>query len=560
MKRTLFALTMLALVLPAAQRTQADVEVNFDFFYNNVSGGSWIEVGDYGYCWQPEVAVSNTSWRPYTDGYWAYTDLGWTWVSYEDFGWATYHYGRWVRLADQGWVWAPGRDSELEWGPAWVSWRTGGDYIGWAPLPPEVTVTEGGVIGGRIDVDFDIGPAYYNFVELRYIGEPVLRERIFEPSRNVTYIQQTVNVTNITYKNKVVYNYGPDVNVVNKYSARPIQRLRLERQENVDPSVAVKSGAFKVQGDKLVVASPMRIKKPAQLPPPPNIKTKVAQAKVDKGWSVVGDEKAQSELKQKIKTQDLKKVPPPTGAGAAAQATVGTSPVAGASPMASASPATAITPFERGKGTNRNRPGEQGAAGAPAAGTSPTGAASPGETTTMPERGKHKGRHGEQLPTTPPAPTGATSPAGAGSPSETTTMPERGRHKGGRMETSPTESANSPAGAPTVAPEGMPQTGGGKKGNRRLEQGAGPTESGDVPGETERGKHKGRALEQATPPAGGASQDLQGQGARGRGEGAQRQPGAPTKGSAEGQPGQGKQEGGKKQKGQPAPSASPSPQ
>jgi len=301
MKRTLFALTMLALVLPAASRAQADVEVNFDFFYNNVSGGSWIEVGDYGYCWQPDVAVSNTSWRPYTDGYWAYTDLGWTWVSYEDFGWATYHYGRWVRLADQGWVWAPGRDSELEWGPAWVSWRTGGDYIGWAPLPPEVTVTEGGFIGGRIDADFDIGPAYYNFVELRYIGEPVLRERIFEPSRNVTYIQQTVNVTNITYKNKVVYNYGPDVNVVNKYSTRPIQRLRLERQENVDPSVAAKSGAFKVQGDKLVVASPMRIKKPAQLPPPPNIKTKVAQAKVDKGWSVVGDERAQSELKQKIK-------------------------------------------------------------------------------------------------------------------------------------------------------------------------------------------------------------------------------------------------------------------
>ena len=55
----------------------------------------------------------------YADGYWAYTDVGWTWISYEDFGWATYHYGRWASLADYGWVWFPG--SDLEWGPAWVS-------------------------------------------------------------------------------------------------------------------------------------------------------------------------------------------------------------------------------------------------------------------------------------------------------------------------------------------------------------------------------------------------------------------------------------------------------
>ena len=42
----------------ASQVARADVSV--DFFYNNLSGGSWIEVGDYGYCWQPDAAVSNT--------------------------------------------------------------------------------------------------------------------------------------------------------------------------------------------------------------------------------------------------------------------------------------------------------------------------------------------------------------------------------------------------------------------------------------------------------------------------------------------------------------------
>src|SRR5437879_13600416 len=68
----------------------------------------------------------------------------------------------------------------------------------------------------HIDVEFDIGPAYYNFVDVRYIGEPVLRSRIVDVNQNVSYINQTVNVTNITYKNKTVYNYGPDLTVVNK--------------------------------------------------------------------------------------------------------------------------------------------------------------------------------------------------------------------------------------------------------------------------------------------------------------------------------------------------------
>ena len=194
-------------------------------------------MADYGYCWQPSVAVSNSNWRPYSDGYWAYTDVGWTWVSYEDFGWATYHYGRWTRLRDRGWFWVPGR----EWGPAWVSWRTGGDYVGWAPLPPrgrgEVDYDDR-PISGQVDVEFDIGPAYYNFVDVRYIGEPVLRERIVEPNLNITYISNTVNVTNITYTNSVVYNHGPDYDTLSRYSTRPIRRMTLERDSNVELSVA----------------------------------------------------------------------------------------------------------------------------------------------------------------------------------------------------------------------------------------------------------------------------------------------------------------------------------
>lgn len=76
--------------------------------------GEWIEVGDYGYCWRPTGV--DEEWTPYSDGYWTYTDAGWTWVSYEEFGGIVYHYGRWTQIEDEGWCWVP----DYEWDPVWV--------------------------------------------------------------------------------------------------------------------------------------------------------------------------------------------------------------------------------------------------------------------------------------------------------------------------------------------------------------------------------------------------------------------------------------------------------
>jgi hypothetical protein len=69
---------------------------------------------------------------PYSEGYWQRTEAGWYWVSAEPWAWATYHYGRWDLSADFGWYWVP----QIQWAPAWVSWHSGGGYIGWAPLYP----------------------------------------------------------------------------------------------------------------------------------------------------------------------------------------------------------------------------------------------------------------------------------------------------------------------------------------------------------------------------------------------------------------------------------------
>src|SRR5690606_30832615 len=54
-------------------------------------------------------------------------------------GWAPFHYGRWVHTPHRGWGWVPG----YEWGPAWVDWRSGGGYYGWAPMGPSISVSVG---------------------------------------------------------------------------------------------------------------------------------------------------------------------------------------------------------------------------------------------------------------------------------------------------------------------------------------------------------------------------------------------------------------------------------
>jgi hypothetical protein len=560
MKKTLMCLVG-ALLLVSPRLATADVSV--DFFYNNLSGGSWVEVDDYGYCWQPDVAVSNTTWRPYADGYWAYTDLGWTWVSYEDFGWATYHYGRWARLSDYGWVWVPGRDRDLEWGPAWVSWRTGGQYIGWAPLPPEtIGIVESGPITGHIDVQFNIGPAYYNFVDVRYIGEPVLRERIYAPTQNVTYIQQTVNVTNITYNNNAVYNYGPDINVVNRSSTRQIQRLRLDRQQNVDVTAAARGGGLtKVQGDRLVVAAPAKITRSAGQVAPQKIKTKVAAAKVDRGWSAVGDEKAQNEFKQRLRNENAQNVQASTGT----QATTGASPATAAGSPAStnASPSgtgnagtaaaagaagaaagqaasnanddTAQTKQSRGrKGQGRGQNDVAGASASPAtspnaAGAAAQTAASPSKATAQEGRrgrgGRGQGRNGERAQQ-PGADTGAAgstaSQSGAGAADEAVSQgeesPGSARH-----------TARGQGDQPAAMSQGNDEQNSSNQGAARQDrQGRQfrnrPTQSApsDVQGQPGGPHRQGRAQGQEAGQGGGEQHRGQGQG-RGRGQGHQGQ-------------------------------------
>src|SRR5580700_5388987 len=96
--------------------------------------GSWTEDPTYGTAWVPSESVVGSDFTPYVSaGHWAY-DNDYVWVSDYDWGWAPFHYGRWV-YGGAAWEWIPGR----AYAGAWTSWRYGyGDwgYVGWAPLSP----------------------------------------------------------------------------------------------------------------------------------------------------------------------------------------------------------------------------------------------------------------------------------------------------------------------------------------------------------------------------------------------------------------------------------------
>jgi hypothetical protein len=306
----LFSFAVFAL-LSANQSKSA--EVSFSFFYDSLDPyGDWVEVGDYGYCWHPRDI--DNDWRPYTTGNWAYTDAGWTWVSDEPYGWAVYHYGRWTRAERVGWIWVP----DTEWAPAWVSWRRNDRYVGWAPLPPESRARIGVSLGRLVDLEFDIGPTFYSFVEVRHLGAPRLRSVVLPPRENITIINQTTNITNITYRNNIVINNGPDYDVVSRQVERPIRRLKLERRQEIGDLRAARGEQLnpKVEGESLVVTSPQIQKAPEAKPK--KVGQKIEKASVDRGWKDAGDAKQVETARAKIK-EEAKGVPAEAAPATAAQ-------------------------------------------------------------------------------------------------------------------------------------------------------------------------------------------------------------------------------------------------
>src|SRR4051794_21818025 len=225
-RNVLFALLLLGSVAGAASAATSvsagihigpsgHSTVDLGFFYDDLAPyGNWIERPSYGWVWTPRVV--STSWRPYQNGHWVWTDDGWVWVTDEPYGWATYHYGRWYDDPEIGWAWVPGD----QWGPAWVSWQEGGDYIGWAPLPPGVDINAGyqsGYNGGYGSYDYGIGPDAYVFVPERNFLALSISSYVVPTVQVSGFWGRTRNYTNYRREGDRYYNQGVPIERVQRY-------------------------------------------------------------------------------------------------------------------------------------------------------------------------------------------------------------------------------------------------------------------------------------------------------------------------------------------------------
>jgi hypothetical protein len=212
--------------------TEQPATVNYNVFYQSLSPyGTWVEVADYGWCWQPTVATINVGWRPYSDnGRWVWSSAGWYWSSGYSWGWAPFHYGRWASVPSRGWCWVPG----TVWGPSWVSWRHTHDHFGWAPLPPSCGWASGVGLtwhGSRVSVGFSFGLAAndYCFVPSSRFYDPhcyryrVSGSHVTQIYQNSTVVNNYINGNN----NTVIINNGVSRDVVQKHTREEIRPVAL---------------------------------------------------------------------------------------------------------------------------------------------------------------------------------------------------------------------------------------------------------------------------------------------------------------------------------------------
>jgi hypothetical protein len=211
--------------------------------------GHWVRT-EYGRCWAPYGVPPG--WQPYTVGHWDDTNRGWCWASEgpeAEWGVITFHYGRWYVDRSYGWVWVPGD----VWSPAWVSWREGAGYCGWYPLPPQV----GDGVNVRVEtVDRYCPPERYVYCDERYVNEPSVYRHV--EHQDVTIINRTTNITNITYVDNRVENRGISVQHVEERSGKRVNRSNLAETDNATDARRLR------QEGKPVVYSPSAVARASQ--------------------------------------------------------------------------------------------------------------------------------------------------------------------------------------------------------------------------------------------------------------------------------------------------------
>ena len=207
--------------------------------------GRWFSMSPYGSVWSPYGIGAD--WRPYTNGEWIYTDDGWTWLSDDDWGWATDHYGRWFYDTGYGWVWVP----DSVWSPAWVSWRYGNGWIGWAPLSPVSTWGP----AGFVDPYYDSVPvSWYSFVRQDVFVQHHIKRFIALPDQNQTLVRVTDKVTHYTLINGQIVNRSVSRETIERVIGQKVPKHQIQDVGSSTTLSSLKNG--RVKGDKVLMYRP----------------------------------------------------------------------------------------------------------------------------------------------------------------------------------------------------------------------------------------------------------------------------------------------------------------
>lgn len=219
-KLPVMMLGLMLLLAGFAQKAKAQEDyISLETFYEELAPyGTWMQDPQYGYVWRPDVNQNEFS-PYYTDGHWVMTEYGNTWISDYDWGWAPFHYGRWVMNRFNEWIWLP----DTVWGPAWVSWRSGGGYYGWAPMGPgfNVDINIGG--GGWSTPD-----DWWIFIPQRNIYDTRYQRYGY---RNVTIINRTTIINNTYGRNRNTYYTGPRADDIRRVTRRDVRVYNVSRTD-----------------------------------------------------------------------------------------------------------------------------------------------------------------------------------------------------------------------------------------------------------------------------------------------------------------------------------------
>jgi hypothetical protein len=244
-------LSLLIFVPVNKVKAQFSATISIQTFYDDLAPyGQWIDDPEYGYVWIPDA---DPGFRPYyTRGHWVMTRYGAMWVSSYSWGWAPFHYGRWAYSSYYGWVWIP----DTIWGPAWVSWRSGDDYCGWAPLGPGISVSF--TFGRSYSVPYD----WWVFVPERYCLSTSFYNYRIAPERNITYVRNTTIVNNTYVNNNVTYAAGPRVNEIEQVTRSNVPVYNVANTS--------RPGKTSLRGNAVSVYRP-QVTKGSSRPVPPSV-------------------------------------------------------------------------------------------------------------------------------------------------------------------------------------------------------------------------------------------------------------------------------------------------